>query len=75
MLWYGLVAPAGTPPAAIQRIHDTVVAAMAKPDFKSRFDAFGVEPAALDPQRFGEFIRLEIERWTRDIRQAGIQPE
>jgi tripartite-type tricarboxylate transporter receptor subunit TctC len=50
VLWYGLMAPAGTPRPAIQRIHDAVVSGMAKPDFKARFDAFGVEPAGLDPE-------------------------
>jgi tripartite-type tricarboxylate transporter receptor subunit TctC len=75
VLWYGVVAPAGTPRGAIDQIHDVVVAAMKKPVFQSRFDTFGVEPAPMNPDEFRDFIRLEIERWTRDIRQAGIQPE
>jgi tripartite-type tricarboxylate transporter receptor subunit TctC len=75
VLWYGLVAPAGTPRGAIDRIHQVVVAAMKKPAFHARFETFGVEPAPMNPDEFRDFIKLEIERWTRDIRQAGIQPE
>ena len=75
VLWYGLVAPAGTPREAVHKIHQVVRAAMAKPEFKSRFDNFGVEPAPMDPEQFGEYIKREIDKWSRDIRQAGIQPE
>jgi tripartite-type tricarboxylate transporter receptor subunit TctC len=75
VLWYGLVAPAGTPRQAIGRIHDTVLAGMAKPEFKARFAAFGVDPAPLNPDQFAAYLGKEIEKWSRDIRQAGIQPE
>jgi len=75
VLWYGLVAPAGTPRAAIGRIYDAVTASMDKTDFKARFAAFGVDPAPLGPEQFGAYIKSEIVKWSRDIRQAGIQPE
>ena len=75
VLWYGLVAPAGTPRAAIGRIYDAVTANMDKTDFKARFAAFGVDPAPLGPDQFGAYIKSEIAKWSRDIRQAGIQPE
>ncbi len=75
VLWYGLVAPAGTPRAAIGRIYDAVTANMDKTDFRARFAAFGVDPAPLGPDQFGAYIKSEIAKWSRDIRQAGIQPE
>jgi len=75
VLWYGLVAPAGTPRAAIGRIYDAVTASMDKTDFKARFAAFGVDPAPLGPDQFGAYIKSEIVKWSRDIKQAGIQPE
>src|SRR5213079_1069658 len=55
VLWYGLVAPAGTPRAAIGRIYDAVTANMDKTDFKARFAAFGVDPAPLGPDQFGAY--------------------
>jgi tripartite-type tricarboxylate transporter receptor subunit TctC len=75
VLWYGLVAPAGTPRAAINRIYEAVTSSMERTDFKSRFAGFGVDPSPMGPDRFGEYIRSEIEKWSRDIKQAGIKPE
>jgi len=75
VLWYGLVAPAGTPREALNRIYESASAAMAKPEFQARFAAFGVDPAPLGPEPFRDYIRQEIEKWSRDIRQAGIEPE
>jgi len=75
VLWYGLVAPAGTPKEAIGKIHEVVSAAMAKPEFKARFVGFGVDPVPMGPAEFGEYIRKETDKWARDIKQAGIQPE
>src|SRR2546421_9510932 len=75
VLWYGLVAPAGTPREALNRIYDSAAAAMARPEFKTRFTAFGVDPAPLGPSEFGDYIKREIDKWSRDIKQAGLQAE
>jgi tripartite-type tricarboxylate transporter receptor subunit TctC len=75
VLWYGLVAPAGTPREAINRIYETASASMARADFKTRFANFGVDPAPLGPEQFLEYIKSETVKWSRDIKQAGIQPE
>jgi tripartite-type tricarboxylate transporter receptor subunit TctC len=75
VLWYGLVAPAGTPREALNRIYEAASAAMAKPEFRTRFAGFGVDLAPLAPAAFGDYIKQEIEKWSRDIRQAGIEPE
>ena len=75
VLWYGLVAPAGTPREALNRIYESAAAAMARPEFKARFTAFGVDPAPLGPGEFGDYIKREIDKWSRDIKQAGIEPE
>jgi len=75
VLWYGLVAPAGTPRASVERIYESAAGAMAKPEFKARFAALGVDPAPLGPGEFGDYIRREIDKWSRDIKQAGIEPE
>jgi len=71
----GLGAPAGTPREAVNRIYESAATAMAKPEFKARFAAFGVDPAPMGPGEFGDYIRKEIDKWSRDIKQAGIEPE
>jgi len=74
-IWYGLVAPAGTPPAIVTRLHDVVAASLAKPEVKARLGGLGLEPAPMAPGEFAEFIKREIAKWTREVRAAGIQPE
>ena len=74
-IWYGLVAPAGTPKAVITKVHDVVAASLAKPEVSSKLASLGLEPAPMAPEAFGEFIRQEIVKWTREIREAGIEPE
>ena len=74
-IWYGLVAPANTPKAVVTKVHDVVSASLAKPDVKSKLAGLGLEPAPLPPDEFGAFIKQEIAKWTREIREAGIQPE
>jgi tripartite-type tricarboxylate transporter receptor subunit TctC len=74
-IWYGLVAPAHTPKAVIARVHEVVTAALAKPEVKGKLGGLGLEPAPLPPDEFAAFIKQEIAKWTREIREAGIQPE
>lgn len=74
-IWYGLVAPANTPKTVITKVHDVVSASLAKPEVKSRLGGLGLEPAPMTPEEFSAFIKQEIAKWTREIREAGIQPE
>jgi tripartite-type tricarboxylate transporter receptor subunit TctC len=74
-IWYGLVAPAGTPPAIVTRLHDVVAASLAKPDVKARLGGLGLEAAPMAPEEFADFIKREIAKWTGEVRAAGIQPE
>jgi tripartite-type tricarboxylate transporter receptor subunit TctC len=74
-IWYGLVAPAGTPRPVIARLHDVVVASLAKPEVKARLAGLGLEPAPLTPEEFAEFIKKEIGKWTKEVREAGIEPQ
>jgi tripartite-type tricarboxylate transporter receptor subunit TctC len=74
-IWYGLVAPANTPKAVIARLHDVVSAGLAKPEVRAKLAGLGLEPAPMAPDEFAGFIKQEIAKWTREIREAGIQPE
>jgi tripartite-type tricarboxylate transporter receptor subunit TctC len=72
--WYGVVAPARTPPAIVDRIAADVRKALDRLDLKQRLEAEGAQPTSLGPAEFGAFIRKEIERWAKVIRAANIQP-
>jgi tripartite-type tricarboxylate transporter receptor subunit TctC len=74
-IWYGLVAPAGTPPVIVTRLHDVVAASLAKAEVKARLGGLGLEAAPMAPEEFAEFIKREITKWTGEVRAAGIQPE
>ena len=74
-IWYGLVAPANTPKAVITRVHDVVATSLAKPEVRSKLGNLGLEPAPMAPDEFAAFIKQEIAKWTREIKEAGIQPE
>ena len=74
-IWYGLVAPANTPKPAVARIHDVVAAALAKTEVKAKLAGLGLEPAPMAPDEFGEFIKREIAKWTKEVREAGIEPQ
>jgi tripartite-type tricarboxylate transporter receptor subunit TctC len=73
--WYGIVAPAGTPRGAIERLNAEVRKIVATPELRARLDAEGAIAAAGTPEEFGAFIAKEIDRWAAVLRQAGIQPQ
>ena len=74
--WIGLVAPAGTPPAVISRLHAEIVKAATQPEVKEAFAkmAMQVAPSA-SPDAFAKKMQAETERLAKVIRAAGIQPE
>jgi len=74
-IWYGLVAPANTPRPVITRVYDVVSASLAKPEVKTKLGSLGLEPASMPPEEFAAFIKQEISKWTREVHEAGIQPE
>jgi tripartite-type tricarboxylate transporter receptor subunit TctC len=72
--WYGLVAPARTPQAIVRKLNAEMNRALANAEFLKQIDSFGMEPAAAGtPQALGEWIRSELERWTKVARDAGVQ--
>jgi tripartite-type tricarboxylate transporter receptor subunit TctC len=73
--WFGLVAPAGTPKAVVNRINAEMRKALANAAFVKQLEALGLEPAGGTPAEFRAMIRAELERWTQVIRKAGITLE
>jgi tripartite-type tricarboxylate transporter receptor subunit TctC len=70
--WYGLLAPAGTPPELIRRIHADVSAVLAVPEVKTGFSNQGLDMAQSSPAAFADFIRDEAAKYARIAKAAGI---
>jgi tripartite-type tricarboxylate transporter receptor subunit TctC len=68
----GIVAPAGTPPAIIEKWHAAIVQMAADPETKKKLDALGFVPVANSPAEFAERIKLEMARWDKVVKTAGI---
>jgi tripartite-type tricarboxylate transporter receptor subunit TctC len=68
----GIVAPAGTPPAIIEKWHAAIVKMAADPETKKKLDALGFVPVANSPAEFAERIKSEMARWDKVVKTAGI---
>jgi tripartite-type tricarboxylate transporter receptor subunit TctC len=73
--WYGLLAPAGTPPDVIARLHAALVQATQHPDFKRKLEPEGLVVDAGKPAELEAYIRREEARWRRIIKDNHIQPD
>jgi tripartite-type tricarboxylate transporter receptor subunit TctC len=71
--WYGIWAPARTPPAIIARLQQAVATAARNPETRARFDALGAEPVADSPEDYARFVRAEFDRWGKLVRDARIK--
>ena len=73
--WYGVLAPAGTPKPIVARLNAEIVRVMHAPDLQERFAATGTEPRTSTPEEFAEFIRQEMAKWGKVVRQAGLKAD
>jgi len=74
-VWFGLVAPAGTPREVVQKLNAETVRILAMPDVRERFLAQGVEPVGSTPEQFGEHIRTQMAKWAKVVADAGVKAE
>ncbi len=71
--WFGLAAPAGTPPERVERVQRSVAQALRDPEIAKTLAALGVDPVADSPAQFGAYVRSEGERWQKLITETGIK--
>jgi tripartite-type tricarboxylate transporter receptor subunit TctC len=71
--WYGLLAPARTPPAVIAKLNGAVTAALNDAAIKEKLVQSGAVPSPTSPAEFGELLRNELQRWGRIVREKGIK--
>ena len=73
--WYGVLAPAHTSPAVVARLHGDIVKILADAALHARLADQGFDPVGSSPEEFGAYIKSEILKWGKAIRDAGIRPE
>lgn len=73
--WNGVMVPAGTPPAVVRRIHQSLAKALAIPAVRERIVQIGSEPIGSSPEEFTAFIKSEFSTWARVVKEVGITIE
>jgi len=73
--WFGLLAPAGTPAAVLNKLNAELVKASQSPDIVDRLAPDGGEPVGSTPEQFGRHLALEIARWRKVVKDAGMKVE
>lgn len=73
--WFGIVAPAGTPAAIIDRLNAEIRAAVKHPAVEKALNATGIEVKVNTPQEFLAYIKADVERWPEVVKRADIQPQ
>ena len=72
-VWYGIVAPAGTPREIITRLNAELLKVINLPDFKQRIEVDAVEPIGSTPEQLGDYIRVELVKWAKIVRDSGAK--
>lgn len=73
--WYAVMAPAKTPKPIVDKLYQDMAAVLKLPDVAFRIEAVGLEPSGISPQHFAEYIRGELKKWGKLIKEAGISAE
>jgi len=73
--WFGVLAPSGTPRTIITKLHGEIVKAIGSPNLRDRYTQQGLEPTSNTPAEFAAYMKVEIEKWSRLAKEAGIKPE
>jgi tripartite-type tricarboxylate transporter receptor subunit TctC len=73
--WQGLLAPKGISPALLQRIHAETAAVLQQPEIRKQLAVEGGEAVGDTPEQFAKWLRAEITKWTKIVKEAGIRPD
>jgi tripartite-type tricarboxylate transporter receptor subunit TctC len=73
--WWGLLAPAGTPPAILERLRQEIAAILESPETRKRFEVEGAETGRMTADEFAAFVAAETVKWSRVVKEAGIKAE
>jgi len=71
--WFGVFAPAGTPPSIVNRLNDEIRKALVTPEMRERLSRMGAEPSPTTPEQFAAFIRAELARYEKVVKFSGAK--
>ncbi|MGH8723344.1 MAG: Bug family tripartite tricarboxylate transporter substrate binding protein [Burkholderiales bacterium] len=71
--WYGVIGPANMPQALVRRLHDELVKALNQPDVRSRIEGDGSEPVGSSPEEFRRFMRADMDKWAKLVKESGAK--
>ncbi|SFQ40029.1 Tripartite-type tricarboxylate transporter, receptor component TctC [Variovorax sp. OK605] len=70
--WQGVMVPAGTPPAVVEKLNAEIVKALKSPDVRERLALQGAEPLGSSPQEYGDYVKKELARWAGVVKATGV---
>jgi tripartite-type tricarboxylate transporter receptor subunit TctC len=73
--WVGILAPAKTPRAVLERLQKEIAALLKEPEMRERYATLGIEPVGNTPEQYTEQIRADLARWEKVVKQANIRIE
>ena len=73
--WWGVVAPAGTPPPIVEKLHEEIAAVQNSDEVQKQFASEGAQVVQMSPPEFGAFIEKEMKKWERVVKEGGIKAE
>jgi tripartite-type tricarboxylate transporter receptor subunit TctC len=74
-IWLGIMAPAGTPKPIVDKLNAAINKAISRPDVKAAWDKQGAVPMAMSPAEFDTYLRKDIEKWAKVVKDAGIKAQ
>ena len=73
--WYGIMGPANLPPAIVRQLSEALATVLAQPDFKDKLSAEAVALRPMSPEAFGAYVKADIERWSKLVKEQKIELE
>jgi tripartite-type tricarboxylate transporter receptor subunit TctC len=73
-IWLGIMAPAGTPKAIVDKLNAEINKVINRPDVKEAWDKQGAAPMVMSPAEFDAYLRKDIDKWAQVVKAAGLAP-
>jgi len=73
--WIGVFVPAGTPSVIVQKLNESIERVIQNADFRGRLDELAFEPVGGSPQQVAEYVKAEIVKWRKVVRETGVKPD